>query len=131
MEQDRQNISSGAIWEDKVGYSRAVLIGNQLEVSGCVATKNGRSIGKGDAYLQAKRCFEIILETLETAGATPQQVIRTRMYVTDINRDWEAVGRAHSEVFAQVKPATTMVEVSALIHPDYLVEIEATAILSS
>ena len=131
MDLDRQNISSGAIWEDKVGYSRAVRIGNQLEISGCVATKDGKTIGKGDAYLQAKRCFEIILEALNAAGATPQQVIRTRMYVTDINRDWEAVGRAHAEVFAQVKPSTTMVEVSALIHQDYLVEIEATAVLSS
>jgi len=125
----RQNISSGAPWEDIVGYSRAVRIGNHIEVSGCVSVIDGVVHGKGDAYLQAKRCIEIIIENLKKAGASADNVVRTRMYVTDIANQWEAVGRAHGEFFKTIKPVTTMIEVSALIDQDYLVEIEATAII--
>ena len=125
----RQNISSGAPWENIVGYSRAVRIGNQIEVTGCVAIQDGQLVGKDNAYLQAQRCIEIIIESVEKAGASVTDIIRTRMYVTDIANDWENVGKAHAEVFKDIKPATSMVEVSALINPDYLVEIEATAII--
>ena len=126
----RQNISSGALWEAEVGYSRAVRIGNTIEISGTVALKDGELVGKGDAFLQAKRILEIIEEVLEQAGAKLTDVIRTRMFVIQIERDWQAIGRAHGEVFGQIRPATTMVEVSGLIGPDYLLEIEATAIVS-
>ncbi len=126
----RQNISSGAPWEAEVGYSRAVRIGNTIEISGTVALKDGELVGKGDALLQTKRILEIIEEVLEQAGAKLSDVIRTRMYVTQIERDWQAIGRAHGEVFGQIRPATSMVEVSSLIGPDYLLEIEATAIVS-
>lgn len=125
----RQFISSGAPWEDNLGYSRAVRIGNQIEVSGCVSVKDGVVYGEGDAFLQAKRCIEIIIENLEKAGSSADHVIRTRMYVTDIENQWEDVGRAHGIFFKAIKPATTMVEVSALISAEYLVEIEATAII--
>ena len=125
----RQNISSGAPWEDIVGYSRAVRVDNRIEISGCVAVKDGVLVGKGDAYIQARRCLEIIIESLDKAGATLADVIRTRMYVTDITKDWQAVGKAHAEVFKDIKPATSMIEVSALINPDYLVEIEAIALI--
>ena len=127
----RLNISSGAPWEEFVGYSRAVRIGNQIEISGCISMKEGELIGKGDVYLQARRCIEIIIESLEKAGASTADVIRTRMYVIDIANSWEPVGKAHGEVFKDIKPATSMVEVSALIDPDYLVEIEATAIIQN
>ena len=126
----RQNISSGALWEAEVGYSRAVRIGNTIEISGTVALKDGELVGKGDAFLQAKRILEIIEEVLEQAGAKLTDVIRTRMFVIQIERDWQAIGRAHGEVFGQIRPATSMVEVSGLIGPDYLLEIEATAIVS-
>ncbi len=125
---NRQNISSGAPWEDIVGYSRAVKIGNIIEVSGTVAVVDGRLIGKGDPYLQTKCALEIIENALAKAGASMGDVIRTRIYVTDISQ-WEVIGKAHGEVFGQIKPATSMIEVSKLINPDYLVEIEATAIL--
>jgi enamine deaminase RidA (YjgF/YER057c/UK114 family) len=124
----RINISAGAFWEDKVGYSRAVRIGNTIEVSGTVALLEGEVVGKNDVYAQTKRILEIISESLERAGASLNQVIRTRIYVTDIEK-WDEVGRAHGEVFATIKPATSMVEVSKLIDEDYLVEIEATAII--
>ncbi len=125
----RENISSGAKWEDIVGYSRAVKIGKQIEVSGTAPVLDGVLQGKGDMYIQTKTCLEIIQAALIRAGAKMQDVVRTRIYVTDIKR-WEEAGMAHGEFFGSIKPATTMVEVSALIDPDMLVEIEATAILS-
>lgn len=125
----RINIGTGAFWEDKVGYSRAVRIGNTVEISGTVAVKEGQVIGKDDAYVQAKCILEIIAEALERTGASLNQVVRTRIFVTDISR-WEEVGKAHGEVFANIKPATSMVEVRKLIDEDFLVEIEATAIIA-
>ena len=124
----RQNISSGAKWEDIVGYSRAVRVGNIIEVTGTVSIKDGNIFGKGDPYLQAKRCLEIIKETVTKAGGSLEDIVRTRMFVTNIDF-WEEFGKAHSEMFQTIKPATTMVEVSRLIESDYLIEIEATAIV--
>ena len=125
---NRLNISSGAPWEDIVGYSRAVKIGTTVEVTGTVAVRDGKVVGKNDPYLQTQCSLQIIKETLEKAGATLNDVIRTRIYVTDISQ-WESIGKAHREVFGKIMPATSMVEVSNLIDPEYLVEIEATAIL--
>ena len=124
----RQNISSGAKWEDIVGYSRAVRIGNTIEVTGTVSIKDGKIYGQNDPYLQAKRCLEIIEETVIKAGGSLEDIIRTRMFVTNIDY-WNEFGKAHNEVFNTIKPATTMVEVSRLIESDYLIEIEATAIV--
>ena len=124
----RLTITSGAQWEDVVGYSRATKIGNTIEVSGTVSIKDGKTVAIGDAYGQTKRILEIIDEALRQTGSGLGDVIRTRIYVTDI-RNWEQVGKAHGEVFASIKPATSMVEVSKLISPEFLVEIEATAIL--
>lgn len=127
----RQNISSGGPWEDVVGYSRAVRVGNQVYVAGTTAANPDGSIAGGDdAYLQAKRCFEIIAAALAQAGASFADVVRTRMFVTDISR-WQEVGRAHGEVFRDVKPAATMVEVSRLIDPAILVEIEVDAVIGA
>lgn len=123
----RQNISSGAKWEDIVGYSRAVRVGNQLEISGTVAVNEQGVVGKGDAYAQTKFILEKISGVLRQAGFTLEDVVRTRMYVTDISR-WEEIGKAHGEIFGKIKPATSMIEVSAFIEPDYLVEIEVTAV---
>ena len=123
----RKNFSSGAKWEDIVGYSRAVLIGNQLEVSGTVATDENGTVGKGDFYAQTKFIIQKIEKVLEQAGFSLNDVVRTRMFVTDISY-WEEIGKAHGEFFKNIKPVTSMVEVSALIDPDYLVEIEVTAI---
>ncbi len=125
----RKNISSGAKWEDIVGYSRAVRIGQYIEVSGTTAMKDGILHGKDDLYVQTKTCLEIIEAALHQAGATMQDVVRTRIYVTDITK-WEEAGRAHGEFFNVIKPATAMVQVAALIDPDMLVEIEATAIIA-
>lgn len=124
----RQNISSGAKWEDIIGYSRAVKIGNLIEVAGTASVDNYTLIGKGDPYAQTCFILKKIEVALQNAGASLNDVIRTRIYVTNIN-DWEEVGRAHGEFFSKIKPATSMIEVSGLINPDMLVEIEATAIV--
>lgn len=124
----RQNITSGAPWEDKVGYCRAVRIGNTIEVSGTAPVRNGKTVGE-TAYEQSKVCIEIIKEALGEAGGSLSDVVRTRMFVTDISQ-WEEFGRAHGEFFGEIKPATSMVEVSALISPDMLIEIEATAVIA-
>ncbi|MGI9235897.1 MAG: RidA family protein [Woeseiaceae bacterium] len=125
----RTNVHSGAPWEGVVGYCRAVKFGSHIAVSGTAPVgADGKVVGEGDAYLQAKRCLEIIAEALERAGASLDDVVRTRMFVTDISR-WEDVGRAHEEVFGDVSPATTMVQVVGLIDPAMLVEIEADALL--
>ncbi|MBC5775616.1 RidA family protein [Pontibacter sp. KCTC 32443] len=126
----RQNISSGAVWEDIVGYSRAVRVGNIVEVAGTTATNGDEIIGKGNAYEQTRFILQKIELALQQAGASITDVVRTRMFVTDISQ-WEQVGRAHGEVFRSIKPASAMVQVSALINPELLVEIEATAIVTS
>lgn len=126
----RTNFSSGSKWEDIVGYSRAVRIGNVIEVTGTVASgDDGKVVGKDDAYGQTKYIYQKIETVLKRAGATMEDVVRVRMFVTDIAR-WQEYGKAHSEFFKEIKPCNTMVQVSALIEPDYLIEIEATAILS-
>ena len=128
-EQHRTNIHSGAPWESLVGYSRAVRVGNFVAVSGSAAVDdNGEIVGEGDAYAQAVRCIEVISAALQKAGAEMRHVIRTRIFVTDISL-WEDVARAHQEAFGESPPATSMVEVSKLIDPRMLVEIEANAIV--
>ena len=127
----RVNYSSGAKWEDIVGYSRAVRIGNLIEVTGTVAVdENNLLVAKDDAYGQTKFIIEKIQKVLGKAGGSLKDVVRTRMFVTDISR-WEEYGKAHGEFFKEIKPATSMIEVSGLIAPEYLIEIEATAILTT
>ncbi len=124
---ERSQVSSGSPWEEAVGYSRAVRVGNQIEVAGTTATAGGQVVGEGDAYAQTMRALSIIGEALTELGADKSHVVRTRLFVTDMAR-WPEIGRAHREFFGRARPVTTMVEVSALIDARLLVEIEATAI---
>ncbi len=126
----KKYISSSAKWENIVGYSRAVRVGNVIEVSGTVASDGNNVVGENDVYLQTKFILKKIESGLKEADASLNDVVRTRIYVKDISK-WSEVAKAHQEIFGKVKPASTMVEVSSLILPEYLVEIEATAILDN
>ena len=125
----RENISSGSPWEDIIGYSRAVKIGNVVEISGTTASSDNGIVGKNDLYAQTKFILEKVSGVLKEAGADMQDVIRTRMFLTNISQ-WEEAARAHGEYFKDIKPVTTMVEVSKLIDDDMLIEIEVSAIIS-
>lgn len=129
MTETRKLVSSGSPYEKPIGFSRAVRVGNSIFVSGTAPVgADGATVGVGDAQAQATRCLEIIADALKEAGATMEHVVRTRMFMTDAKL-WEDVGRAHGKVFGDIRPAATMVEVSALLDPDWLVEIEADAMI--
>ena len=125
----RQNVSTGGPWEGKIGYSRAVRVGAHVSVSGSTAMTSSGLVGKGDPYAQTIQTFKTIDAALQQAGASLADVVRTRIYMANIDQ-WQEVGRAHGEVFGNIRPATTMVEVKRLIDPDMLVEIEADAIIA-
>lgn len=128
---ERRHVSSGTEWEDAVGYSRAVRVGDRVEVAGTTATdEDGDLVGEGDPYRQTRRALSNVASALERVDAGVEDVVRTRLYVADAD-DWEAVGRAHREVFDGVRPATTLVEVSALVDPAMLVEVEAVAVVDA
>lgn len=126
---NRRHYSTHSEWEEKVGYSRAVRTGNVIEVAGTTAVRDGEIIGRGDPYEQTKFILTKIGMALRALDSDLQHVTRIRMYVVNI-QDWEAIGKAHKEVFAHIRPASTMVEVKSLIHPELLVEIEATAMVT-
>jgi enamine deaminase RidA (YjgF/YER057c/UK114 family) len=131
MSSSRQNHASGTPWEGRVGYSRGVRVGNQIFLSGTTATgPDGNLVGKGDPGAQAAQIFRNIERALQALGAELRHVVRTRMFVTDIAR-WEAVGAVHGEVFAAIRPAATLVQVSGFVHPDMLVEIEVDAVVEA
>lgn len=126
---ERNRVSTGTEWEPKVGYSRAVAVGNRILVSGTTATdEDGDPVAPGDPERQTRRALEIVVDAIEDAGGRREDVVRTRMYVVDAD-DWETVGEVHGEFFGDVRPASTMVEVSSLIGPEYVVEVEAEAVV--
>ncbi|MBK9257918.1 MAG: RidA family protein [Saprospiraceae bacterium] len=126
----KTKLSSSAVWEDIIGYSRAVKIGNVIEIAGTAAVKNGQVVFTGDPYHQTVYILKIIENALKQLDASLEDVVRTRIYLRNVD-DWEEVGKAHGEYFSKIKPASTMIAVSALINPEMLVEIEATAIIPS